>query len=101
METQQEKYQRAVDRVQKTRKFYGKIVNTVIVCIILAAINYYLNELRHPWVLWVVGFSLLGIIIDAFKLYGMDIFLGRGWEQRKIKQEMEKGTKPSNTIIRK
>lgn len=103
METEQEKYQRAIAHVQKVRKFYGKIINAVIACAIVAAVNYYINEFRNPWVLWVVGFSLLGIIIDGIKLYGMTFFLGKGWEQRKIQEHLEKEEKDSrpNPIIRK
>lgn len=101
METEQEKYQRALARVQSVRKFYSKIIKASVVCAIVAGINFYVNEFRNPWVLWVVGFSLLGIIIDGTKLYGMSLFLGRGWEQRKIREEMQKDTNSSNPLIKK
>ena len=103
METPQEKYQRAAAHVQKVRKFYGKIINAVIVCAVIAGINYYVNKFRNPWVLWVVGFSLLGIVIDGLKLFGLGIFLGKGWEQRKIQEHLERDEREnsSNPIIRK
>lgn len=102
METEQEKYQRALNHVRQVRKFYGKVINSIIFCAIVAAVNYYVNEFRNPWVLWVVGFSLLGIIIEAAKVYGMTFFLGKGWERRKIEEHLKKEEEATkNPIIRK
>ncbi len=103
METEQEKYQRALTHVKQVKRFYGKIINAIIVCAVVAAVNYYVNEFRNPWVLWVVGFSAFGIIIEAGKLYGMTLFLGKGWERRKIQEHLEKEEEESrsNPIIRK
>lgn len=102
METQKEKYQRATEHVQRVRKFYGKIVNAIIVSAVVAAINYYVNEFRNPWVLWVIGFSLLGIVIEAIKLYGVNFFLGKGWEKRKIEEHLKKEEQESssNTLFK-
>ena len=103
METQKEKYQRATERVQRVKKFYGKIINAIIVSAIVTAINYYVNEFRNPWVLWVIGFSLLGIVIEAIKLYGINFFLGSGWEKRKIEEHLKKeeNESQSNTLFKK
>lgn len=70
---------------------------------IVAAINYYVNEFQNPWVLWVIGLSILGIVIETFKVYGISFILGKGWEQRKIREHMEReeNENSSNTIIRK
>ena len=99
METKEDKYQRAVEHVAKVRKLYGKIINSIVVVAIVAGVNYYVNELENPWFLWVLGFSLLGIIIETFKVYGTSFFLGKGWEQRKIREHMEK--EDDDLIIRK
>lgn len=103
METQQEKYQRATAHVQKVKKFYSRLINSLIFIAIVAVINYFVNEFRNPWVLWVIGFSLLGIIIDAIKLFGLNIFLGKGWEQRKIEEHLKKEEQESqsNTLFKK
>ncbi len=101
METNQEKYLRAVDRMKQIKKLYSKIINSIILVALIAGINYYVNEFRNPWFLWVAGFSLLGIIIETFKVYGTSLFLGKGWEQRKIKEQMEKEDDTNNTLIRK
>ena len=99
METKDQKYQRAVDHIAKVRKLYRKIINAIIFVIITAGVNYYVNELENPWFLWVLGFSLIGIIIDSLKVYGISFFLGKGWEQRKIREHMEK--EDDDFIIRK
>jgi len=89
METKEEKYARAVEHVHRVRKLYRKITKSVVIVVIVAAVNYYVDEFEHPWFLWVVGFSFLGIAIETFKVYGTSLFLGKGWEQRKIKEHME------------
>lgn len=99
METKEEKYQRAIEHITKVRKLYIKIINSIIVVIIVAGINYYVNELENPWFLWVLGFSVLGIVIESLKIYGTSFFLGKGWEQRKIREHMEK--EDDDFIIRK
>ena len=90
MESQEDKYRRASERVAQLRKFYGKLGTFLLVGGLFLAFNYYSNGLRYPWFLWVVGFWGLGIAIEAFKLFGTNLFLGRNWEQRKIREQMEK-----------
>ncbi|TVZ51137.1 2TM domain-containing protein [Dokdonia sp. Hel_I_53] len=102
METNQEKYLRALDRVKQIKKLYSKIINSLILVALIAGVNYYVNELRNPWFLWVAGFSFLGIVIETFKVYGTSLFLGKGWERRKIKEQMEKEDQDTKTnFIRK
>ncbi len=99
METKEDKYQRAVEHVTKVRKLYSKIINSTIIVLIVAAVNYYVNDLENPWFLWVLGFSLLGIVIETLKVYGTSFFLGKGWEERKIREHMEK--EDNDFIIKK
>ena len=90
MEGQEDRYQRAKERVTELRKFYGKLGSFLLFGILFLGFNYYSNGLRYPWFLWIVGFWGLGIAIEAFKLFGTDLFLGKNWEQRKIQEQMEK-----------
>lgn len=83
------KYLRASGRVTELKEFYGHCFRGTIAIIIVAAINYYLNEWYYPWFLWVVFGVSLGLILRAFKTFGLNGILGRDWEERKIKQYME------------
>lgn len=85
----QSKYLRASERVADLRKFYTRCFRGLVAIIITAAINYYLNEWQYPWFLWVVFGVGLSLAIKAFKLYGLNGFMGRDWEERKIKQFMD------------
>ncbi len=90
MEFKDDKYKRAVSRVSAIRKYYGSVIMFILFTIIFVSVNYYSNGLRYPWFLWIIGFWGLGIFIEGFKLFGLDLMLGRNWEKRKIKEVMRK-----------
>lgn len=90
MDTHQEKYQRAVARVSEIRKFHGKVVSYIIVMLLIIGYNYFINELRGTWHIWLAGFWGLGIAIRAFKLFGANLIFGSDWEKRMIEAEMKK-----------
>lgn len=90
METKEEKYIRAAEQVRARRKYYGKLVTFGVACIFFIGLNYYLDALRNPWFLWIVGFWGLGLAIEAFKIFGTNLVFGKNWEERKIKELMDK-----------
>ncbi len=85
----QSKYLRASDRVAELKAFYSRSFRGVVAIIIVAAINYYLNAWYYPWFLWVVFGVGLSLVIRAFRVFGLNGFMGREWEERKIKQFMD------------
>lgn len=97
MEAREEKYIRAAEKVRATRKYYGKLITFAIACAFFIGLNYYIDELRNPWFLWVVGFWGLGLAIEAFKLFGTNIMFGKGWEDRKIKELMDKESRENSS----
>ena len=86
---QDNKYYRAKNRVEQLRKFYGKAFSGLVAIGIVAAINYYLNEWEHPWFLWVVFGVGISIFFRAIKLFNLNPFMGKDWEERKIKEFMK------------
>ncbi|MBU2997349.1 2TM domain-containing protein [Cellulophaga baltica] len=91
METtdRQNKYFKAKERVDTVKSFYMSLVSNVVTITIVAAINYYVNEWRHPWFLWVVFGISVGVIFKAIKLFGYNAMFGANWEERKIKKYMQ------------
>ena len=85
----QSKYLRASERVTDLKEFYTRCFKGGVAILIVGAINYYLNEWYYPWFLWVVFGVGLSLAIRAFKVYGLNGFMGRDWEERKIKQFMD------------
>ena len=84
------KYIKAQERVVKLKKFYGKAFRGLLAIVLTGSINYYLNEWNNPWFLWVVFGVGLGISIKAIKLFGMNFFLGKNWEERKTRELIDR-----------
>lgn len=86
----QKKLLRAKERVAALKKFYSGIISYVFVISVLAAINYYVDGWRYPWFLWAAFGWGIGIVFNAVKLFGRNPFLNKDWEERKIKEYMDK-----------
>jgi len=85
-----EKLIRAKERVADLKKFYNGLISYAVVISVLAIINYYVDEWSYPWFLWAAFGWGIGIIFNAFKLFGRNPFLSKNWEDRKIKEYMDK-----------
>jgi len=83
------KYLKAKERVAQLKKFYSTLLKNIIVIVLTGSINYYFNEWRYPWFLWVVFGVSIGTIIQAIKLFGYTSLFGRNWEERKIQEFMK------------
>lgn len=86
----QAKLLRAKERVADLKKFYSGLLSYAVVISVLAAINYYFDEWRYPWFLWAAFGWGIGIVFNAVKLFGRNPFLSKDWEERKIKEFMDK-----------
>lgn len=81
------RYEKAKERVEAIKGFYGNLVAYLIVIPILMYINYRTTSFAwfiFPALGW--GFGLVGHGLQAF---GYNPFFGRSWEERKIKEYME------------
>ena len=90
------KYLRAKQKVSAIKKFYTSLLTYLVFIALLAALNYYTNELTYPWFLWAAFGWGIAIVIQAFKAFEWLPFMGRNWEDKKIKEYMDKDEKPSN-----
>lgn len=82
------KYLRAKERVEKLKKFYGNLLSYVLVIALLAGINYWTNEWRYMWFLWAAFGWGIGIVFQTIRIFNINPFFGRDWEERKIKEIM-------------
>lgn len=81
------RYEKAKERVQAIKGFYGNLASYVIVIPILVFINW--RTTSFPWAIFPAlgwGFGLLGHGLQAF---GYNPLFGRSWEERKLKEYME------------
>jgi hypothetical protein len=93
-----EKYLKAQERVNEIKVFYGKVSSALFTIVIVASINYYLNEWQYPWFLWVVFGLGISLFFKANKIFNLNPFMNRDWEERKIQEFMkqEENTKRWN-----
>jgi len=89
MDVQDNKYERAQARLKELKKFYASLSSYVVVNLFLVLINYF-TDWDNKWFFWVAIFWGIGLIAKAFKVFGFMGFFGHEWEQRKIKELMDK-----------
>jgi hypothetical protein len=85
-----EKYEEAKKMVQELKHFYKNLLSYVGVNIFLIIINL-ITSPDSLWFYWVTLFWGLAILLHASKVFILKgKFLGKEWEEKKIKEMMEK-----------
>jgi hypothetical protein len=88
-----ERYERARKRVEELRKFYANLVTYALINVILIIIDLVTSP-GSLWFYWVTIFWGAAILLHASKVFILrGKFLGEEWEQKKIKELMEKDKK--------
>lgn len=83
-----ERYQRAQKQVEEIKGFYGHLFSFVLVILFLAFINLKYTP-RNLWFFWpLLGWGI-GLLFHGLKAFNYTPFLGKNWEEKKIKQFME------------
>lgn len=86
------KYVRAVERVEKLKEFYQNLASYVVVIPFLVFINLYFSPGFHWFWFPAIGWGI-GVIFHWLEANNYNVFLGRNWEERKIKEMMEEDNK--------
>lgn len=82
------KYVKAVERVEKLKEFYGNLASYCVVIPFLIFINLKFSSRFHWFWFPMIGWGI-GLIFHFLEVNNYNIFLGRNWEERKIKEIME------------
>ena len=93
MMDEDERYEMARKRVQELKGFYRNLFSYIVINVFLIIINLVTSP-KHLWFYWVTIFWGIGVLFHAahtFVLRGK--FLGKEWEERRIKEIMEKEKK--------
>ena len=87
---EQTAYDRAKDRVEKLKGFYGNLISYCVVIPTLIIIN--LSTIGFQW-FWfpMLGWGM-GLIFHAFSVFGY----GKSWEERKLQEILNKENKKNN-----
>ena len=84
------KYEEAKERVKELKGFYSNLITYLAVVTLLMIINL-ITSPDHLWFYWVALFWGIGITLHATKVFILKgQFLGKQWEEKKIKEIMEK-----------
>lgn len=87
--TEEQRYKKARRKVKKLKSFYSHLLTYLLIASFLTFINWYSNY-GNWWVIWVwIGWGI-GLAFHAIGLFKSNILFGDDWEERKIKEEMEK-----------
>ena len=82
------KYVKAVERVEKLKEFYQNLVSFCLVIPFLIFINIKFFPSFHWFWFPIFGWGI-GLTFHFLEVNNYNIFLGRNWEDRKIKEMME------------
>lgn len=91
---QEERYFEAKKRVEEIKGFYGNLASYILVNIGLLIINL-MTSPNHLWFYWpMLGWGI-GVVFHGMKVFNYMPFLGKDWEEQKIKEYMENESKES------
>ncbi|WP_392419482.1 2TM domain-containing protein [Capnocytophaga canis] len=90
--TEQNAYRKVEKRVKKLKKFYHHLATYVVVNAFLVGLNLYQTP-NNLWCLWVIFGWGLGLVLNAVSVFLPNLFFSKQWEERKIKELMEKEEK--------
>ena len=74
--------------MEDIKGFFGNLAAYCLIIPILAYINW--KTTSFPWVIFpAIGWGF-GLLMHGLRVYGYNFFLGKGWEERKIREYMSK-----------
>ena len=86
---EQDRYARARRRVGEIREFYEHLMLYITVNLILFGINMLFSP-DSLWFYWVTFFWGIGVVLHGFGVYVEGRIFGREWEEKKIREFMER-----------
>ncbi len=90
--TEEERYYAAKKRVEEIKGFYGNLIAYVVVNIGLVVVNL-LTSPAYLWFFWpMLGWGI-GVVFHGLKVFNYMPFFGKEWEEKKIKEFMDKEDK--------
>lgn len=92
---EEERYIKAQKKVEEIKGFYGNLASYVIVNTVLLIINL-LTSPEYLWFFWPLFGWGVGVAIHGMVVFNYLPFLGKDWEEQKIKEFMEEENKNKN-----
>lgn len=86
---EKDRYIMAKKKVEDIKGFYGNLIAYVIVNIFLIFINLYTSP-GYLWFYWPLFWWGLGVVFHGLKVFEVLPGFSKDWEERKIKEFMDK-----------
>jgi hypothetical protein len=86
---EEDRYYLAKKKVENIKGFYGNLTSYIGVNIVLIFINLYTTP-NHLWFYWPLMWWGVGVMFHGLKVFEVFPVLGKGWEERKIRELMDK-----------
>jgi hypothetical protein len=86
---EEERYFKARKRVEEIKGFYGNLIAYIVVNIGLLVVNL-LTSPNNLWFYWPLLWWGIGVVFHGLKVFNYMPFLGKDWEEQKIKEFMDK-----------
>lgn len=93
--SEEERYIKAQKRVEEIKGFYGNLASYIIVNAALLVINL-LTSPEYLCFFWPLFGWGIGVAIHGMIVFNYLPFLGKDWEEQKIKEFMEADNKKNN-----
>jgi uncharacterized integral membrane protein len=94
---EKDRYERATKRVKRIKSFYTHAVVYVVINIMIVIINIQNMDAGESYFQWqnftTLFFWGIGLLAHALSVFTPNFLLGKDWEERKIKELMEKDKK--------
>lgn len=92
---EEERYYQAKKRVEEIKGFYGNLIAYVVVNIGLMVLNLVTSP-NHLWFFWpMLGWGI-GVVFHGLKVFSYSPFFNKEWEERKIREYMDKENESKN-----
>ncbi len=90
--TDEEEYEKAKERVEEIKGFYAHAFIYVLVNLALMVLNLMTRKQTDGviWFIWpLIGWGI-ALAAHAVSVFGVGLFLGHSWEERRIQQELNR-----------
>ncbi len=94
--TEEERYYNARKRVEEIKGFYGNLIAYIAVNTGLLVINLVTSP-QYLWFLWPLLWWGIGVVFHGLKVFNYMPFFSKDWEDKKIKEFIEKEEQTKNT----
>jgi len=94
--TDEERYFKAKKRVEEIKGFYGNLISYIVINCFLIVINLVTSP-HYLWFFWPLLWWGIGVIFHGLKVFNYMPFFKKDWEQRKIKEFMDKDEQTKNS----